>query len=98
MCATTSSTVANILLCSLHLISANSLDFGSSESIPCCCRNALAAVEYASNELLASWVRKDEPKLIMMTPPLAARALISSSLMLRSQPGVKCRQEECEAM
>jgi hypothetical protein len=41
---------------------------------------------------------KAEPKLIIMMPPLSASALIISSLMLRSQPGVKWRAEECDAM
>ena len=33
-----------------------------------------------------------------MTPPFSARRLIISSLILRSNPGVKCLADECEAI
>ena len=39
-----------------------------------------------------------EPKLIIITPPFSPRALIMSSFMLRSKPGVNLRREECDAI
>ena len=53
----------------------------------------------------SSWVSfatagltKALPKATWTTPPFAATFFASPSLMLRSKPGVKCRNAECEAI
>ena len=60
--------------------------------------NSPAASQNASDCFCESSRRKAEPKLIITTPPFSATLRIISSSMLRSQPGVKLRHEECEAM